>query len=307
MSRVFTVAAAQYPIDRLGSWQAYKSKLVRWVESAAREGAQLLVFPEYGGMELASLFGPEVERDLRRQLGAVAGIEAEVAGLHADLARRTGVYILASSAPALAGEGVYRNRARLASPDEGHAGAQDKVVMTRFERERWGVSGGSELRVFPTALGRIGVAICYDVEFPLIVRRLVEAGAELILAPSCTDTVRGYHRVRVGAQARALENQCLVVQSPTVGEAAWSPSVDVNIGAAGVYGPPDVGFPEDGVLVRGRMNEPMWLFAELDLDRMAEVRAHGQVLNHRDWPEQEAATATAVAALPFGQASPVPC
>jgi len=66
MSRVFTLAAAQYPIDRLLTWQAYKSKLVRWVESAAREGAQLLVFPEYGGMELASLFGPEVERDLHR-------------------------------------------------------------------------------------------------------------------------------------------------------------------------------------------------------------------------------------------------
>jgi predicted amidohydrolase len=99
MSRVFTVAAAQYPIDRLGSWQAYKAKLVRWVESAAREGAQLLVFPEYGGMELASLFGPEVERDLGRQLEAVAGLEAEVAGLHRDLARRHGVYLLAGSQP----------------------------------------------------------------------------------------------------------------------------------------------------------------------------------------------------------------
>jgi predicted amidohydrolase len=160
--------------------------------------------------------------------------------------------------------------------------------MTRFERERWGVSGGTELRVFATTLGRIGVAICYDVEFPLLVRRLVEAGAELILAPSCTDTLRGYHRVRVGAQARALENQCVVVQSPTVGNAPWSPAVDVNVGAAGVYGPPDHGFPEDGVLARGRLDQAMWLFAEVDLERAAEVRAYGQVLNHRDWPEQTA-------------------
>ena len=285
MSRVFTVAAAQYPIDRLSSWQAYKSKLVRWVESAAREGAQLLVFPEYGGMELASLFGPEVERDLGRQLEVVAGLEAEVAGLHRDLARRHGVYLLAGSQPARVGEGSYHNRARLASPD-GREGHQDKVVMTRFERERWGVSGGTELRVFATTLGRIGVAICYDVEFPLLVRRLVEAGAELILAPSCTDTLRGYHRVRVGAQARALENQCVVVQAPTVGNAPWSPAVDVNVGAAGVYGPPDHGFPEDGVLARGRLDQAMWLFAEVDLERAAEVRAYGQVLNHRDWPEQ---------------------
>ena len=291
MSRVFTLAAAQYPIDRLGSWQAYKAKLVRWVESAAREGAQLLVFPEYGGMELASLFGPEVERDLGRQLESVAGLEAEVAGLHRDLARRHGVYLLAGSQPARAGDGRFHNRARLASP-EGREGHQDKVVMTRFERERWGVSGGTELRVFATTLGRVGVAICYDVEFPLLVRRLVEAGAELILAPSCTDTLRGYHRVRVGAQARALENQCVVVQSPTVGNAPWSPAVDVNVGAAGVYGPPDHGFPDDGVIARGRMDQAMWLFAEVDLERAAEVRERGQVLNHRDWPEQEAAGVT---------------
>lgn len=286
MSRVFTVAAAQYPIDRVTSWQAYKAKLIRWIEPAAREGAQLLVFPEYAGMELASLFGAEVERDLARQLDAVAGLEAQVAGLHRDLARRHGVHLLAGSLPVRAADGSgFRNRAVLTAPD-GRAGAQDKIVMTRFEREQWGVSGGSELAVFETALGRVGVAICYDAEFPLLARCLVEAGAELILVPSCTDTRHGYHRVRVGAQARALENQCLVVHSPTVGSAPWSPAVDINVGTAGVYGPPDVGFPEDGVLARGRPEQPMWLFAELDLERMAEVRERGQVLNHRDWPEQ---------------------
>jgi predicted amidohydrolase len=62
----------------------------------------------------------------------------------------------------------------------------------------------------------------------------------------------------------------------------------VNVGAAGVYGPPDHGFPEDGVLARGRLDQAMWLFAEVDLERAAEVRDHGQVLNHRDWPEQAA-------------------
>jgi predicted amidohydrolase len=285
MSRVFTVAAAQYPIDRLATWQAYKAKLVRWVESAAWEGAQLLVFPEYGGMELASLFGSEVERDLTRQLDAVAGLERQVAELHRDLARRNGIYILAASHPARGTGGRFHNRARLVSPEGGEV-VQDKIVMTRFEQEQWGVSGGSGLSVVDTSLGRIGIAICYDVEFPLLVRRLTEAGAELVLAPSCTDTAHGYHRVRVAAQARALESQCLVIQAPTVGTAPWSPAVDVNVGAAGVYGPPDVGFPDDGIISRGRMNEAMWLFAELDLDRMAEVRAHGQVLNHRDWPEQ---------------------
>jgi 3',5'-cyclic AMP phosphodiesterase CpdA len=127
-----------------------------------------------------------------------------------------------------------------------------------------------------------------------VLASLVEAGAELILAPSQTDTLKGYWRVRLGAQARALENQCVVVQSPTVGEAPWSPAVDVNRGAAGVYGPPDLGFPDDGVLALGELDRPAWVHAEVDLDRVAEVRAQGTVRNHGHWPEQTAAAACVV-------------
>ena len=163
-------------------------------------------------------------------------------------------------------------------------------MMTRFEREQWGVSGGSELFVFDIGTARIGIAICYDVEFPLIARKLVEAGAEVILAPSCTDTAHGFWRVRVGAQARALENQCVVVLAPLVGNVDWSPAVDVNRGAAGFFGPPDLGFPEDGVIAQGEMDKPCYVTARLELDAIARVRAEGQVFNHRHWNEQAGIT-----------------
>ena len=91
--------------------------------------------------------------------------------------------------------------------------------------------------MFDTTLGRIGVAICYDSEFPLLVRAMAEAGAEVVLVPSCTERISGYHRVRTGARARALENQIATVVSPTVGDALWSPAVDHNVGAAGIYVP----------------------------------------------------------------------
>jgi predicted amidohydrolase len=106
-------------------------------------------------------------------------------------------------------------------------------------------------QVFDTALGRIGVLICYDAEFPLLGRALIEAGVEILLVPSCTEALSGYWRVRIGAMARALEGQCVVVHSPTVGPAPWSPAVDMNTGAAAIYGPPDLGFPETGVLAEG--------------------------------------------------------
>lgn len=287
--RRFTVAAAQYAIGRPSSFADYETRIADIAAEAAAGGASLLQFPEYGAMELASIFGAEVEADLQGQIAALARLVPEVDALHARLAARHGLHILAASLPLrVEGRRLPVNRVRFFAPN-GRSGFQDKIIMTRFEREEWSIGGGDGLSVFETDLGCIGIAICYDCEFPLLVRTMVEAGAELILIPSCTDTLRGYGRVRVGAMARALENQCYAVVTPTVGKAPWSPSVDINRGAAGVYGPPDIGFPETGVVAEGRFDEDMLLFAELDLDLVAQARRAGQVLNHRDWVEQPGA------------------
>lgn len=282
----FTIAAAQYPIELLESWQAYATKLEAWVAAAAQGGAALAVFPEYGAMELASL-DPATMGDLAGSLASVAALGNRVDALHADLAARHDLLVLAASIPARI-EGRFVNRARLFTP-AGKIGVQDKLVMTRFEREQWHVSASAPLRLFETSLGKIGINICYDSEFPLLARGQVEAGMELLLVPSCTDTLHGYWRVRLGTQARALEGQCYAVQSPTVGEAAWSPAVDANRGAAGVYGPPDKGMPADGVIALGEVDAAQWLFAEVDLAKVAALRSDGGVLNTRHWGEQPGA------------------
>lgn len=279
----FTIAAAQYPIEQIESWSAYEAKLTRWIETATEGGASLAVFPEYGAMELAAL-DVTTMGDLSACLGTVAGRLSDIDVLHRDLAMRHGLHILAASIPAPA-PGGFVNRSRLFAPS-GKVGVQDKLIMTRFEREEWFVSGSGPLRLFQTSLGKIGINICYDSEFPFLARAQVEAGMELLLVPSCTDTLHGYWRVRLGAQARALEGQCYAVQAPTVGEAAWSPAVDINRGAAGVYGPPDKSMPEDGVIALGELDAAQWLFAEVDLARVAQLRADGGVLNARHWAEQ---------------------
>jgi predicted amidohydrolase len=286
----FTIAAAQYPLDRLASWAHYAAKLERWVAEAATGGAALAVFPEYGAMELAAL-DPASMADLTGTLASVAALEDHVDTLHAALAARHGLHILAASLPARVGDDRFVNRSRLFAPS-GKMGVQDKLIMTRFEREEWGVSAGGPLRAFDTALGRIGIATCYDSEFPLIGRALAEAGCEVLLVPSCTDTLHGYWRVRVGSQARALEGQMIVVHAPTVGEASWSPVVDVNRGAAAIYGPPDLGFPADGVITMGIEGKAGWVFGEVDTAAVARVRAEGAVLNHRHWVEQPGAGPT---------------
>ncbi len=279
------IAAAAYPLDFLDGWDAYEDKMTRWVEGAAIQGAELLVFPEYGAMELASLAGAAAAADLEASLRAVSDRMAQADEVIGRLARDHGVHILAPSGPVWEGARPV-NRATLFTPD-GLSGHQDKQIMTRFEREAWDVHPGGPLTVFDTALGRIGVLICYDSEFPLLARSLAEAGAEVLLVPSCTDTLAGFSRVRVGSMARALENQCVTVQAPTVGAAPWCPAVDENVGAAAIYGPPDRGFPDTGILAEGTLNAPGWVVAEISLDAVREVRAQGGVLNFAHWPEQD--------------------
>ena len=284
MSKV-KVAAAQYDIGYFNQWYDFADKLTQWVKEAAEVKAKLLVFPEYGSMELASLFGEAVYKDLGKQLHSMQDVYIEWQALHLQLARQYDVMMLASTFPVLQDDGTFRNRANLYAPD-GLIGYQDKLIMTRFENEQWLIHAGSDIKVLETDIGKIGINVCYDSEFPMIAYQQVNAGADLILAPSCTDTEAGFYRVRIGCQARALENQCYVVQSPTFGKAEWSEAVDVNTGRASIYTPVDYGFPENGILVEGFGDKPGWVYADLDLAEIARVRQEGQVFNYRDWPKQ---------------------
>ena len=279
------IAAAQYDISFLETWENYQKKSEFWVRDAAEQGAKILLFPEYNTMELASLFSKAVYSSLNEQLGALQTVHKMFLNLFQSLSQQYQCLIQAGSFPVQISEGVYHNRAYLFMPN-GEIDFQDKMMMTRFENEQWLINAGEELKTFDTEFGRIAINICYDSEFPLLARQQVEMGANLILVPSCTDTVAGFHRVKIGCQARALENQCYVVQAALVGDAPWSPAVDVNIGAAGIYTPVDYGFPDNGILASGEFNKSQWVFADIDLELCEKVRAEGQVFNYRDWALQ---------------------
>lgn len=279
------IAAAQYDISFLENWANYQRKTERWVKEAIENGAKILLFPEYNTMELASLFSENIYSSLNLSLVEMQSVHSAFLNLFQGLAREYQCVIQAGSFPILISENIYHNRAYLFQPND-EIDFQDKMMMTRFENEEWLISAGDELKCFDTDFGRIAINICYDSEFPLLTRKQVEMGANLILVPSCTDTVAGFHRVKIGCQARALENQCYVVQAALVGDASWSPAVDVNIGAAGIYTPVDYGFPDNGILASGEFNKPQWVYAEIDLQNCEKVRVEGQVFNYRDWALQ---------------------
>jgi predicted amidohydrolase len=292
------IAAAAYPIDWHNRWNEYVGKLRVWVRTASEQGAELLLFPEYAALELASLADEKNAGDPQRAIDAVSARIKDVDELHASLAREFKVHICAATSPLRRGNGTTTNRARLFAPD-GSAGYQDKLMPSVFERGDWGIAAGEVARVFETAVGRIGILIGYDVEFPLIARAMAEAGAEILLVPSSTELPSGHARIRTGARARALENQCVVAQAVTIGDVDWLPVARRSAGVAGVFGPPDQGFPEDGVIASGKAGSAGWVCGEVSLDSVARVRKEGSVRTFADWPMQARAIA-AVETVPLG-------
>jgi predicted amidohydrolase len=286
------VASAQYPIGQPKSLAEWENKIALWVKSGAATGAELLVFPEYAAIEQAACFGPDVYSDLKTTLAKVAELAASRVALHAELAKTNNVHIVVGSGPVLKTDGRYVNAAQIVTPS-GAIGEQEKLVMTPFERD-WGISPGGPVRVFETEIGTFAIAICYDSEFPLLVRAMAEAGADAVLVPSCTERISGYNRVRTGCLARALENTIATVQSPTVGDAPWSPAVDFNAGAAGIFAPAEHGVSDDGVLATGVLNAAQWVSGEIDLARLRQLRTSGEMRNFSDWTLQPGAPMTRV-------------
>ncbi len=278
------VAAAKYTIDAPTDFAAFAAKQAQWLDEAQRLGAQLAVLPEYLSLELAATFDEATRSDLLASLRATQAHHDAWLALFSGLARERGMHVVAGTFLLDTGRGRYRNRSYAFAPDGSHVW-QDKLRLTGFEKSTGVIDSGDELKVFETGGMRSAVAVCYDSEFPLPVRAQCEAGARLLIVPSCTDTEAGATRVRVGCLARALENRCFVAQAVTAGLAPWSPALDVNTGEAALIAPMDVGLPHDGMLVQTR-GDQRWAVATLDFAALEASRVHAQVANDRDWASQ---------------------
>jgi predicted amidohydrolase len=280
---VLRLAAAGLAVARPAGVEGFRARLADAARAARAGGADMLLLAEYLSMEVAAGAGPDARGELRR---AVALAEPLVQAA-ADVARASRLWLLPGSFAIEVGADAalprILNRAPLIAPD-GTLHWAEKHRMTRFEAEDWGVAPGARRGPVDTPWGKVGIAICYDAEFPPITRALAEAGAFLILVPACTDTLAGWARVELSARACAIQNQCFVAVAPTLGAAPWSAALDANHGRAAIFGPADRGFPADGVLAAMPMDQPGMVFATLDPNALAAVRRDGAVRNFADWP-----------------------
>ncbi len=279
MNRV-RVAALQYYIRPVSRFDQFADQVESLVWTARDYKAHLLVFPEYFSTQLLTLGNTRLP--IREQIRLLADQASAIEALFTRLARESGLHIVGGTVPVKDDDGVrVYNQAMVYGPD-GAVARQRKLHMTRFETEEWDVAPGVSLRVFDTAIGRIGVTICYDVEFPELARALARAGVTILVVPSCTDDRQGYLRVRYCAQARAIENQMYVVQACTVGSLPMVPAVSLNWGQASIMTPSDFPFARDGFIEEGVPNQESMIVGDLDIAALLESRSSGTVLPLRD-------------------------
>lgn len=250
------LALAAYPIER----GAPEGKLAAWVLEAITAGASLLVFPEYAGVEGAlPTGGPALDGAAACQAAEL--LAASYTARLAELAQFHGVWIIGGSLPC-ARDGKLVNAAPILGPT-GLLGYQEKRILTPWERAQTPLDTGGSLTLLDLPWGRVATLLCYDSEFPLNARAATSQGAKLLLVPACTDTPHGAGRVRAAARARALEGGCLVAVAPLLGAVSDCDLVDANTGRAGVYAPPDAGFPPSGILAEGATDQPGWTIVDL--------------------------------------------
>ena len=239
--------------------------------------ADFAVLPEFFS---APLMGLKTDLNSVEAVRYLASFTEEIRDAMADMAVSYNINIIGGSMP-LEEDGRIYNVAYLMRRD-GSVEQQKKIHITPHERKDWAIQGGDGLRIFDTDAGRIGILICYDVEFPELGRLLAEQGMEILFVPFWTDTKNGYLRVRHCAQARAIENECYVAISGSVGNLPRVDNVDIQYAQSAVFSPSDFYFPHDGTISESVPNTEMLLFADIDLEKLKLLHSEGSVTNIRD-------------------------
>lgn len=276
-ARKVRVACVQYQMRKISSFDDFAQQVDYFVDTAAGYGADFVLLPELFTVQLLSQTAALSPQEGMRQLSRYTN---KFVKLMSDMAVTKGMTIIAGSHP-VKKKKVLQNISFICLPS-GEIVEQPKLHITPNEARWWGIQGGSSLRVIDTPTAKIGVLICYDVEFPEAVRYLSDQGAEIVFVPFCTDSRQGYMRVRLCAQARAIENQIYVAIAGNVGNLPAVENMDIQYAQAAVFTPSDFEFARDGIAAEAESNEEMLLICDLDIDDLYEARSDGSVTPHLD-------------------------
>ena len=249
-----------------------------FIDAVAGYKSDFVLFPEYFNAPLMAKFNNMGEA---QSIRALAQYTEDIRDRFINLAIKHNINIITGSTPYVKEDGGLYNVGFLCRRD-GTYEMYEKIHVTPDEVKSWGLSGGKKVQTFDTDCAKIGVLICYDVEFPELSRLMADQGMQILFVPFLTDTQNGYSRVRVCAQARAIENECFVVIAGSVGNLPRVHNMDIQYAQSGVFTPCDFAFPTDGKRAEATPNTEMILVSDVDLDLLNELHTYGSVRNLRD-------------------------
>ncbi len=245
------------------------------IRTAAADGAGFVLTPEVVNCISAS----------RTHQNAVLTTEADdpMRAALSALAAELGLWVLAGSIAVKTDDpdGRFANRSLLIGPDGAVAARYDKLHMfdvalseTESYRESAGFRPGDRAVVADAGFARIGLSVCYDLRFAALYRALAQAGAEILTVPAAFAMATGRAHWEPLLRARAIETGCYVLAPGQVGaHAAQAGALRQTWGHSMVVDP-------WGAVVADGGDAPGIVFADLDLDRVAEARRRVPALSH---------------------------
>ncbi len=235
------------------------------------------LFPEFFNAPLMAKYNHLNESDAIRKL---AEYTPEIVERFSKLAISYNINIIGGSMPKLVDNQLYNVGYLLKR--NGEVEEYEKLHPTPDEKKVWAMQGGSQLKSFDTDCGKIGILICYDVEFPELPRMLADDGVGILFVPFLTDTQNGFSRIKLCAQSRAIENECYVAIGGSVGNLPNVHNMDIQFAQSGVFTPCDFQFPSNGIKAEATPNTEMILIADVDMDLLTELHNFGSVRNLKD-------------------------
>ncbi|MEZ4853175.1 GNAT family N-acetyltransferase [Flavobacterium sp.] len=274
---VIRLGLIQWQMRLLRNLDALYEQTEFFIDAVSGYGSDFALFPEFFTAPLMADFNHLSEAEAIREL---AKYTDAVKNKMQEFAISYNINIITGSMPFLEDGHVY-NVGFLCRRD-GTSEMYRKIHITPNEVFHWGITGGNTIQTFDTDCGKIGIVICYDVEFPELSRLMADEGMNILFVPFLTDTQNGYTRVKHCAQARAIENECYVAIAGCVGNLPKVNNMDIQYAQAAVFTPSDFAFPSNGIKAEATPNTEMTLIVDVDIEALKELHEHGSVQIMKD-------------------------
>ena len=274
---VIRLGLVQWQMRHFKDLDAFFEQVEFFVNVMADYKSDFIMFPELFNTPLLAPFNHISERESMFKL---AELTEEIKLKLSEFAIGYNINIVGGSMPIVENGELY-NISYLLHRD-GKIDEHRKIHITPNEKKYYGMKGGNEIKVINTDCGKVGLVICYDVEFPELPRILADQGMKILFVPYLTDTQNAYTRVRHCAAARAIENECYVAIAGCVGNLPGVNNMDIQFGQAAVFTPSDFAFPSNAIKVYATPNTESTLIVDVDLNLLKELHHYGAVRTMSD-------------------------